>query len=156
MSWARPKTLSVFLAAAFLALALAAQAPAAPAARRGGTLRIANIGDPPTLDMSATTVGVTSIVGNAIYETLFAFDAAWRPVPHLAESSTVSGDGKTYTIRLRRAVPFHNGKEMTADDVAASLTSRSRSRRCWRSWRCPARRRPSCPRKSPRRRRLDR
>lgn len=121
MNWTRAKTLSVFLAAAFLALALAAQAPAAPAARRGGTLRIANIGDPPTLDMSATTVGVTSIVGNAIYETLFAFDAAWRPQPHLAESYTVSGDGKTYSIRLRRAVPFHNGKEMTADDVAASL-----------------------------------
>ncbi len=122
MKWARVRMLSVFfLGATLLALALAAQAPAAPAARRGGTLRIANIGDPPTLDMSATTVGVTSIIGNAIYETLFAFDASWRPQPHLADSYTVSGDGKTYTIRIRRAVPFHNGKEMTADDVAASL-----------------------------------
>ena len=60
MNWARAKMLSVFLAATLLALTLASQAPAAPAARRGGTLRIANIGEPPTLDMSATTVGVTS------------------------------------------------------------------------------------------------
>ena len=28
--------------------------------RRGGTLRVANTGEPPTLDYSATTVGVTS------------------------------------------------------------------------------------------------
>jgi peptide/nickel transport system substrate-binding protein len=104
-----------------LTISLVAQAPAGPALRRGGTLRIANVGEPPTLDMSATTVGVTSLVGTQIYETLFAFDAAWRPQPHLAESHTVSGDGRTYTIRLRRAVPFHNGREMTAEDVAASL-----------------------------------
>jgi hypothetical protein len=34
--------------------------------RRGGTLRIANIGEPPTLDTSATTVGITGNIGNAI------------------------------------------------------------------------------------------
>jgi peptide/nickel transport system substrate-binding protein len=106
---------------ALLTIALMAQAMAAPAPRRGGTLRIANIGEPPTLDMSATTVGVTSLIGNQLYETLFAFDAAWRPQPHLAESYSLSSDGRTYTIRLRRAVPFHNGKEMTAEDVVASL-----------------------------------
>ncbi len=122
MNWlVRVRTWSVFLVVTILAVGLAAQAPAGPAPRRGGTLRIANIGEPPTLDMSATTVGVTSIIGNAIYETLFAFDAIWRPQPHLAEAYTVSADGKTYTIRLRRAVPFHNGKEMTAEDVVASL-----------------------------------
>ncbi len=122
MRWlARVQTWSVFLIVTILAVGLAAQAPAGPAPRRGGTLRIANVGEPPTLDMSATTVGVTAIIGNAIYETLYAFDVNWRPQPMLAESHTVSGDGKTYTIRLRRAVPFHNGKEMTAEDVAASL-----------------------------------
>jgi peptide/nickel transport system substrate-binding protein len=121
MNWTRLRILGVLLVAALLAFGLASQAPAAPAARRGGTLRIANIGEPPTLDMSATTVGVTSLIGNALYETLFAFDASWRPQPYLADSYTISSDGKTYTIRLRRAVPFHNGKEMTAEDVAASL-----------------------------------
>lgn len=120
MSRMRVQTWTIVVVAV-IALGLIAQSPAGPAPRRGGTLRIANVSDPPTLDMAATTVGVTSIVGNAIYETLFAFDAGWRPQPHLAESYTASGDGLTYTIRLRRAVPFHNGREMTAEDVVASL-----------------------------------
>lgn len=92
------------------------------ALRRGGTLRIANIGEPPTLDPSATTVGITGNIGTAIFETPFAFDASWRPQPMLVESHAVSPDGRTHTFRFRRGVLFHNGKEMTAEDVVASLT----------------------------------
>jgi peptide/nickel transport system substrate-binding protein len=121
MSRTRVQAWTVCLVVAVIAFGFISQSPAGPAGRRGGTLRIANVGDPPTLDMSATTVGVTSFVSNAIYETLFAYDSTWRPQPHLAESYTTSGDGLTYTIRLRRAVPFHSGKEMTAEDVVASL-----------------------------------
>jgi peptide/nickel transport system substrate-binding protein len=89
--------------------------------RRGGTLRIANISEPPTLDPSATTVGVTGNIGTAIFETPFAFDASWRPQPMLVDSHAVSPDGRTHTFKLRRGVLFHNGKEMGAEDVAASL-----------------------------------
>jgi peptide/nickel transport system substrate-binding protein len=94
----------------------------AQAPRRGGTLRIANIGEPPTLDPSATTVGITGNIGTAIFETPFAFDANWRPQPMLVESHAVTPDGRTHTFKLRRGVPFHNGKEMGAEDVVASLT----------------------------------
>src|SRR5207237_10466237 len=34
--------------------------------------------------------------------------------------------GPTYTIKLRRGVNFHNGKEMTSADVVASLNRWSR------------------------------
>ncbi len=43
------------------------------------------------------------------------------PRPHIAESWTVSADGKTYTIKLRRGIKFHSGRELTADDVVFSM-----------------------------------
>jgi len=41
--------------------------------------------------------------------------------PCLAESCTMAPDGLSYTLALRRGVRFHNGEEMTAEDVKFSL-----------------------------------
>ncbi len=43
------------------------------------------------------------------------------PRPHVAESWTVSADGKGYTFRIRRGIKFHTGRELTAEDVAWSM-----------------------------------
>ena len=91
------------------------------APRRGGTLRIAEIGEPLTLDTVATTADLTSIITLPIFEELFTFDANWKIQPLLADSYVQSKDGLTYTFKLRKGVQFHNGRELTADDVAASL-----------------------------------
>ena len=41
--------------------------------------------------------------------------------PWLAESHTVSPDGLTYTFKLRRGAKFHDGAEVTAEDVRYSM-----------------------------------
>jgi peptide/nickel transport system substrate-binding protein len=97
-------------------------APGAPAQTRGGVIRVAVLGDPPTLDAHWTTANFVEVIAQHIYEGLYTLDKDYQPIPELAESlPTVSADGLTYTIKLRPGVRFHNGKELTSEDVVASL-----------------------------------
>jgi peptide/nickel transport system substrate-binding protein len=92
------------------------------AQKKGGVVRIANLGEPPTLDAHWTTATLTEVLTNHLYEGLYALDEGYRPIPMLADGMpTVSADGLTYAIKLRQGIKFHNGKEMTSDDVVASL-----------------------------------
>lgn len=63
--------------------------------------------------------------GEAVYmmsDTLVALDWDMKTIrPLLAESWTVSPDGKLYTFKLRQDVTFCDGKKMTADDVVYSI-----------------------------------
>src|SRR5919107_4542463 len=62
------------------------------------------------------------MVGNGnIYEGITAIDKDLKIVPGLAESWTVSSDGKTYTFKLRSGVRFHDGSDMNAEDVVSSI-----------------------------------
>ena len=48
----------------------------------------------------------------------------------------ISADGKTYAITLRKGVKLHNGRELNADDVVASLQRwMEQSRRAASRWR---------------------
>jgi peptide/nickel transport system substrate-binding protein len=109
------------LIALVLTLAFAWPAAAQEPPRMGGVLKAAMIGEPPTLDLHATTAVITQQISWHIFETLYTYDHNYNPIPMLAEGHTVSDQGRTYTIRLRRGVKFHNGKEMTSADVVPSL-----------------------------------
>lgn len=84
-------------------------------------LRVALTATPPTLDLHRTTATVTLEVGWHIYEYLVTIDSKYNVVPSLAEKVEVSPDAKKFTFVLRKGIKFHNGKELTADDVVASL-----------------------------------
>jgi peptide/nickel transport system substrate-binding protein len=84
-------------------------------------INIAMTAQPPTLDSAMTVSQVALDVAQYIFEQLYTLDADYQPTPMLAESVEVSGDGLTYTFKLRQGVKFHNGKEMTAEDVTASM-----------------------------------
>jgi len=88
----------------------------------GGTLRVGILGEPPTLDEHQTTANLVADVTYPMYETLFAYDAEYQPIPHLVETYTPSEDGLTHTMTLRQGITFHNGEPMTAADVHASVT----------------------------------
>jgi peptide/nickel transport system substrate-binding protein len=90
--------------------------------KKGGVLKVAVLGDPPTLDSHWTTANFVEVITQHIYESLYTLDQNYQPIPVLAEAlPAVSADGLTYTIKLRQGIRFHNGKEMTSEDVVASL-----------------------------------
>ncbi|MHB9144802.1 MAG: ABC transporter substrate-binding protein [Symbiobacteriia bacterium] len=58
-----------------------------------------------------------------VFDALLDYDATTHLEPRLAVAMPqVSADAKVYTFTLRKGVKFHNGRELTADDVAYSIT----------------------------------
>lgn len=112
-------TMVLLLAGAGLLVAAGPAASGTPVT--GGTLRAALTASAPTLDPHSTTHLAVREIGMHIFENLLAFDAKFQVAPQLAERWEISKDGKTYTFHLRRGVKFHNGREMTAEDVRASI-----------------------------------
>jgi peptide/nickel transport system substrate-binding protein len=88
---------------------------------RGGTLRIAVIGEPPTLDQHQTTAGITATISYCMFENLFTYDSGYQAVPELLESYTVSDDRLTWSMKLRSGVTFHDGSPLTSADAIASV-----------------------------------
>lgn len=84
-------------------------------------LHVAYNVQPPTLDPYVTTAHATRIIARTFYEPLITLDAEGEVQPVLAEDFEVSDDGLTITFNLRDDVVFHNGEEMTEEDVIASF-----------------------------------
>jgi ABC-type transport system substrate-binding protein len=104
---------------------LAAPVPAAhpedPTPRRGGTLRLASIGDVRSLDPATVSDGLAASVLELLFAGLVDYDDAGNPVPDLAERWEVDAGGKAYRFFLRKGVLMHDGEELTADDVKRSV-----------------------------------
>ena len=72
-----------------------------------------------TLDPGKATLIPEFYVIWALYNGLMKLDANSDPVPDLAES--LKSDGNVLEFKLRKGVKFHDGSEMTADDVKFTL-----------------------------------
>jgi ABC-type transport system substrate-binding protein len=78
--------------------------------------------DARNLDPHKATDTMSFTVLKQIQEPLFTVDGKTRElVPVLAEKYEVM-DPQTYKIYLKKGVKFHNGEEMTAEDIVFSLT----------------------------------
>ena len=89
---------------------------------RARTLRFVPQANLTLLDPIFTTALVTINHGWAIYDTLFGADIKQNLKPQMADGYTVSDDGRTYLIKLREGLKFHNGEPVRAQDCAQSLT----------------------------------
>lgn len=88
--------------------------------KRGGTLWAAIIGGSgtDTVDpLNAVTNADFSRVNN-IFEPLVGLSPDAQPVLILADELIPNGNATQWTLRLKRGITFHDGKELTADDVA--------------------------------------
>ncbi|HEY3065661.1 MAG TPA: ABC transporter substrate-binding protein [Methylomirabilota bacterium] len=112
----------VLIAAALALFPVPAAAQEKP--RYGGELVFVVPIEPPSLD--AHREGTFALLQPAAphYNTLLRVDptdrTGTRVIADLAESWTISPDGRTYTVKVRAGVRFHDGSEMTSRDVKAS------------------------------------
>ncbi len=103
-----------------LMLSLVATMAFAQEGRSGGTLTIGYHNSLQTADVMGSTA-TRDEIWQLVYEPLITMDENLEPAPILAESWEVAEDGLSWTIRLRQGVKFHDGTDMTADDVVASF-----------------------------------
>jgi peptide/nickel transport system substrate-binding protein len=92
--------------------------------KRGGNLRVGMLGgsSSDTLDAGRIVTEPDTIRAMALYSGLVRLSNSGKDVENdLAEEVTSSSDAKTWTIRLKQGLTFHNGKTVTADDVIFSL-----------------------------------
>ena len=107
----------------FSLLALAACLGLAPTATSAQSRFVfANESDYDTVDPHASfDVGRVAVRLN-LYDGLMRWqDNPAKLEPWIAESHSISSDGKTYTFKMRRGVTFHDGSEVKAADVVYSL-----------------------------------
>ncbi|ACM31400.1 ABC transporter substrate-binding protein [Rhizobium rhizogenes] len=104
-------------------LGLALVTSAAFAEDRGGTLNLIVQPEPISLNPGVNRLGPATFVGDKIYDSLVSYaQKDLAPIPRLAESWTVSPDGKTYTFKLRAGVTWHDGEPFTSKDVSFSYS----------------------------------
>jgi oligopeptide transport system substrate-binding protein len=98
-------------------------------AKYGGTFRFMSSEKIETiLPLQATTLYIQRITSQ-IFDPILRLDASGsKVIPSVAESFTVSPDGKSYTLNIRKGIYFHpdecldgEGRELTADDVKFTL-----------------------------------
>lgn len=104
-------------------LAGSAWASTAANPKRGGTLEV-SVTDSSTTDSldPAKPINTHDVLAlGLIFDGLTRVDLKFKTYPGLAESWDSDKLGKVWEFRLRKGVTFHNGKSLTADDVAWSL-----------------------------------
>jgi peptide/nickel transport system substrate-binding protein len=85
------------------------------------TLRIIKNQNLGSIDPIWTTAAATIDLGFMVFDEIFGVDANFAPQPQMAEGWSILDDGKTYTIKLREGLKFHDGEPVRAIDCVESI-----------------------------------
>src|SRR5215212_6864887 len=96
-------------------------APAIAQPLKVSTLRFIPQANLTSLDPVWTTATVTNNHGYYVYDTLYSAGPDMRPRPQMAEGREVSDDGRTWRIRLRPGLRFHDNTPVRAVDCNVSI-----------------------------------
>ena len=95
-----------------------------PNAKPGGVLRMGLTNRPPHFDVHQSGTFNNLGAQGCMFDNLIRRDprdSGKTIIPDLAHSWKIDKDGKTYTFFLREGVQFHDGAELTAEDVKATF-----------------------------------
>lgn len=85
---------------------------------RGGVLTEGIIGNPRYINpILAQTNEADLDLTKFVFSSLFAFNGAGELISDAADSYTLSDDKKTYAIKIKNNIRWHDGKPLTAEDV---------------------------------------
>jgi ABC-type transport system substrate-binding protein len=84
-------------------------------------LRLGNFADVRSLEPTLSFDVVAGAVEQLLFDRLVDYDRQGNVVPLLAERLEVAADGRRHSFVLHRGVLFHDGEELTADDVKRSI-----------------------------------
>jgi len=104
------------------ALALSLACGAAQAQTQGGSMTVTYQSDVATLDPAIGYDWQNWSMIKSLFDGLMDYKPGTTElVPDLAESYEIQDGGTVFTFKLRQGVKFHNGREMTAEDVKYSI-----------------------------------
>ncbi|UPT72888.1 MAG: ABC transporter substrate-binding protein [Elusimicrobiota bacterium] len=117
------------LAALLVVGSVPSPAAALLAVKNPGVYTYLTISDADSLDPAYSYDTASHMIILNIYEPLFQFDKASteKLIPLIAtqvpsrENGGISPDGRTYTIQIRKGIKFHDGSEVTPEDVKWSI-----------------------------------
>ncbi|NMA95756.1 MAG: peptide ABC transporter substrate-binding protein [Clostridiales bacterium] len=86
----------------------------------GGSINIPMLREDNHLPLITSSKDIINISG-LIYEGLIELDDELKPAPALAESWSVSDDGKVWTFKLRHGIKWHDGMSFSIEDVLFTI-----------------------------------
>ncbi len=84
----------------------------------GGTVRIGWQGSPDTLNPGAAVLAEAYTIFELVYNSMYELNLDGSFSLAVAESVDRSEDGLVYTYKIHKGIKFHDGKPMTAKDIA--------------------------------------